>query len=115
MHIHLSPRHLVLTGAINSYVVNKLAPLDHKDDRIMAAHIVLMHDEVRKKGNYVVKAHLALPGPDIFAEVRGDDLYSAIDLVMTRLTRQLRKRKTRMVTGKKHKAQLAVERRKRGA
>ena len=68
MHIHLSPRHLVLTGAINSYVVNKLAHLDNQSDQIIAA----------------------------------------------KLSRQLRKRKTRLVTSKKHKTQLAAERRKRG-
>ena len=79
MHIHLSPRHLVLTGAINSYVVNKLAHLDNQSDQIIAA-----------------------------------DLYAAIDLVMDKLSRQLRKRKTRLVTSKKHKTQLAAERRKRG-
>lgn len=114
MHIHLSPRHLVLTGAINSYVVNKLAHLDHQSDRIIGAHAVLMHDESKTKSNYVVKVHLAMPGKDIHAEDRENDLYAAIDLVVNKLARQLRKRKTRMVDGKKHKAQLAKERRKRG-
>lgn len=104
----------MLTGAINSYVVNKLAHLDHQSDRIIAAHAVLMHDESKKKSNYVVKVHLAMPGPDIHAEDREDDLYAAIDLVVSKLARQLRKRKTRLVTGKKHKAQKANERRKRG-
>ncbi len=114
MHIHLSPRHLVLTGAINSYVVNKLAHLDNQTDHIIAAHVVLMHDESKKKSNYVVKVHLAVPGPDIHAEDRENDLYAAIDLVMNKLSRQLRKRKTRLVTSKKHKTQVAAERRKRG-
>ncbi|MFZ9932168.1 MAG: ribosome hibernation-promoting factor, HPF/YfiA family [Chthoniobacterales bacterium] len=114
MHIHLSPRHLALTGAINSYVVNKLAHLDNQSDHIIAAHVVLLHDDSKKKSNYVVKVHLAVPGPDIHAEDREDDLYAAIDLVMGKLARQLRKRKTRLVTGKKHKAQKATERRKRG-
>jgi putative sigma-54 modulation protein len=114
MQIHMSPRHLVLTGAINSYVVNKLAHLDSQNEHIMAAHVVLMHDESKKKSHYVVKVHLAVPGPDIFAEDREVDLYAAIDLVMNKLAQQLRKRKTRLVTGKKHKAQVATERRKRG-
>ena len=114
MHIHLSPRHLALTGAINSYVVNKLAHLDHQSEQIMAAHVVLVHDESKKKSNYVVKVHLAMPGPDIHVEDREDDLYAAIDLVMNKLSRQLRKRKTRLVTAKKHKTQVAAERRKRG-
>jgi putative sigma-54 modulation protein len=114
MHIHLSPRHLTLTGAINSYVVDKVAHLDHQTDHIVAAHVVLMHDESKKKSNYVVKVHLAMPGPDIHAEDREDDLYAAVDLVVSKLARQLRKRKTRLVLAKKHKAGLAKERVKRG-
>lgn len=114
MHIHLSPRHLVLTGAINTYVVTKLAHLDHQSDRIVAAHVVLLHDESKKKNNYVVKIHLAMPGPDVHAEDRETDLYAAIDLAVGKIAQQLRKRKTRLVTGKKHKAQRAKERGKRG-
>jgi putative sigma-54 modulation protein len=114
MHIHLSPRHLALTGAINSFVVNKLAHLDNQSDRIIAAHVVLMHDESKKKNNYVVKIHLAMPGPDIHVEDRENDLYAAVDLAMNKASRQLRKRKTRLVISRKHKAQLAEERRKRG-
>ncbi len=114
MQIHLSPRHLALTGAIHSYVANKLSHLENLTDRIIAAHVVLMHDETKTKMNYVVKVHLAVPGPDIHAEDRENDLYAAIDLVMAKLSRQLSKRKTRLVTGKKHKAQRAAERGKRG-
>jgi putative sigma-54 modulation protein len=55
-----------------------------------------------------------VPGPDIHAEDRENDLYAAIDLVMNKLSRQLRKRKTRLVTAKKHKTKVAAERRKRG-
>lgn len=114
MQIHLSPRHLALTGAIHSYVANKLAHFDHQTDRVIGAHVVLMHDESKTKNNYVVKVHLAMPGKDIHAEDRESDLYAAIDLVMGKVSQQLRKRKTRMVTGKKHKAQLAKERGRRG-
>jgi putative sigma-54 modulation protein len=114
MHVHLSPRHLVLTGAIHTYVANKISHLENQTDQIIAAHIVLMHDETKTKNNYVVKIHLAVPGPDIYAEDRENDLYAAIDLVMAKLASQLRKRKTRLVTSKKHKAQRAMERKKRG-
>jgi putative sigma-54 modulation protein len=55
-----------------------------------------------------------VPGPDIHAEDREADLYAAIDLVMNKLSRQLRKRKTKLVISKKHKTQRATERRKRG-
>jgi len=113
MHIHLSPRHITLTGAIHSFVAEKLSHLETITDDILAAHVVLLHDETKTKKN-VVKVHLAVPGPDIHAEDAGADLYAVIDKVTTKLARQLRKRKTRIISTKKHKTQLAAEAKKRG-
>ncbi|ALJ56306.1 Light-repressed protein A [Candidatus Xiphinematobacter sp. Idaho Grape] len=113
MHIHLSPRHLVLTAAIHSYVANKISHLEEMTEQILAAHVVLLHDETRTK-KYVIKVHLAIPGPDIYAEDAEDDLYAAIDKVSTKLARLLRKRKTKIQERKKHISQLAKESSKRG-
>jgi putative sigma-54 modulation protein len=113
MQIHLSPRHLVLTAAIHSYVAEKVEHLESITDNILAAHVVLLHDETKTK-RYVAKVHLAVPGPDIHAEDAEADLYAAIDKVCDKLAQQLRKRKTKLVSTKKHKTQLATEGRKRG-
>lgn len=113
MQIHLSPRHLVLTAAIHSYVAEKISHLESLADEILAAHVVLLHDETKTR-KHVVKVHLAVPGPDIYAEDAEDDLYAAIDKVVDKLAQQLRKRKTKLTSTKKHKAQLAKEGTKRG-
>lgn len=113
MQIHLSPRHLVLTAAIHSYVAEKISHLENLAENILAAHVVLLHDETRTK-EYVVKIHLAVPGPDLFAEVADDDLYAAIDKVVAKLTAQLRKHKTKTSEHKKHITQLSKEGAKRG-
>jgi putative sigma-54 modulation protein len=113
MQIHLSPRHLVLTAAIHSHVAEKVEHLESITDNILAAHVVLLRDEAKTK-QYVVKIHLAVPGPDIHAEDTETDLYAAIDKAVAKLAQQLRKRKTKLVSTKKHKTQLASESRKRG-
>ena len=113
MQIHLSPRHLVLTAAIHSYVAEKVEHLESITEQIIAAHVVLLHDET-KTSQYVVKVHLAVPGPDIHAEDTDADLYAAIDKVAAKLAQQLRKRKTKLVSTRKHKSRLASESRKRG-
>lgn len=113
MQIHLSPRHLTLTAAIHSYVADKISHLEAINQHIMAAHVVLLHDETKTKKHFV-KVHLALPGPDIHAEANDDDLYAAIDKASDKLARQLRKRKTKLTSAKKHRSQLASEGRKRG-
>ncbi|MBX9742664.1 MAG: ribosome-associated translation inhibitor RaiA [Chthoniobacterales bacterium] len=113
MQIHLSPRHMTLTAAIHSYVCEKVMHLEEMAPTLIAAHIVILHDETKKK-RYVVKVHLALPGPDIHAEDAEDDLYAAIDLTINKLTQQLRKNKTKRSESKKHKLRLAKEAMKRG-
>jgi putative sigma-54 modulation protein len=113
MQIHLSPRHLTLTAAIHAYVAEKVSHLEHISANIIGAHVVLMHDETKTKKN-VVKVHLGVAGSDIHAEAAHDDLYAAIDAVTDKLARQLRKRKTKLTSHKKHLTQLASEGRKRG-
>lgn len=113
MQIHLSPRHLTLTASIHSYVADKISHLEQFADGILAAHVVLLHDETKTK-KHIVKVHLAVPGPDIHAEDAENDLYAAIDKVVGKLTQQLRKRKTRIVDQKKHRTQLASEAKKSG-
>lgn len=113
MKIHFTPHHLVLTAAIHEHVVNKISHLESVTERILGAHVTLLHEETRTK-KYVVKIHLALPGPDLWAEAAEDDLYTAIDKVIRKLTAQLRKHKTKTKDRKKHILQLDKEGPKRG-
>lgn len=97
MQIHLSPRHLRLTAAIHQHAASKILQLEDLVENIIAAHVVLIHDKnADPSDRHTVKVHLAIPGPDIHAEESHADLYAAIDLVMDKLGRQLRKRKTRL-------------------
>ncbi len=115
MHIHLSPRHLKLTGAIHSFVAEKLSHLETITDQIIAAHVVLIYDEnAVPEQRHHVKVHLAVPGKDIHAEDTEGDLYAAIDKVSSKLARQIRKRKTRLIDKNKQKVQKKIERRKKG-
>lgn len=116
MQIHLSPRHLRLTAAIHRHCAEKIAHLEELTGEIVAAHIVLIHDETaRPEQRYAVKVHLAVPGPDIHAEDTALELYAALDLVVAKLARQLRKRKTRLKDKRRSKAQKAKQRRQRTA
>jgi putative sigma-54 modulation protein len=113
MQIHLSPRHLTLTAAIHGHVAAKISHLEDVSVEILAAHVVLYHDERKDpKKSYMVKVHLALPGPDIHAEDAESDLYTALDKVMDKLSQQLRKRKTRLKDKTKRTLQKAAERKK---
>jgi putative sigma-54 modulation protein len=114
MHIHITPRHLKLTGALQAFVAEKLSHLEHLTDQILGAHVVLWHDETQSpKEAFCVKIHLAVPGPDIHAEMAAEDLYAAVDLVIDKIAQQLRKRKTNLQKKNKSKARKLRERSKR--
>ena len=100
MQIHISPRDIKLTSAIHAYVAQKIESLEHFGLNLIGAHVALWHDDKRAfKHAFVVKVHLALPGPDIHAEDRGHDLYQAIDMVAGKLAEQLRHRKSKIGEG----------------
>lgn len=102
MQIHISPRDIKLTPAIHAHVAQKLGHLEHLDGGVIGAHVAVWHDVTRaSKHAFVVKVHLALPGPDIHAEDHGHDLYQAFDLVTDRLAEQLRHRKSKLVRGRR--------------
>lgn len=101
MQIHISPRDIKMTSALHAYVAEKIGHLEHYMENIVGAHVAIVHDQTKaNKHAFVVKVHLAVPGPDLHAEDHGHDLYAAIDLVTTKLASQLRKRKT-VLTKKK--------------
>ncbi|MDR1303965.1 MAG: ribosome-associated translation inhibitor RaiA [Verrucomicrobiales bacterium] len=115
MQIHISSRHLKMTGAIQAYVAQKVSHLEHLTEDIIGAHVVLMHDENKAPARaFCVKIHLGVPGPDIHIEEHHSDMYAGVDLAVEKLARQLRKRKTKKVTAKKHKIQREREAEKRG-
>ena len=103
MQIHITPRNLTLTGAIHEFVAEKVSHLEGHGETILGAHIVLLHNHDRKKP-FHVKVHLALPA----------DLYTAIDKVVDKLSRQISKLKTKHKELKKHRTQQEREAEKRG-
>lgn len=100
-----------LTAAIHQFVAEKLAPLETQLDSIIAAHVVLLNNEAQVD-SFTVKVHLAIPGSDLHAQQTEANLYTAIDKVVTKLHRLIRKRKTRLVKSKKNRLQQAAERSK---
>jgi len=111
MQIHISPRHVKLTAGIHQHVAEKIGHLEHLESNIIGAHVAIDEDKSKKtsKHAFIVKVHVALPGPDIHAEDKGHDLYQAIDLVAARLAEQLRHRKSKITRGKRKVAAKAKQ------
>src|SRR5690349_14069935 len=110
MKIHITPRHLRLTKAVESLTITKLETLAHINDRIVSAHVIFSSsDAVDPTKRFTASARLAVAGPDLFAEESAIDLNSAMDAVTSKLARQLRKRKTAMGDKRRSRVQRASE------
>ena len=110
MKIHITPRHLRLTEAVESQAITKLETLSHINRRIESAHLTLAtSDSVDPDQRYTASARLAVAGPDLFAEESAADIGSALDAITSKLARQLRKRKTALSDKRRSAAQRATE------
>ena len=82
-----------ITDAMKDYVKEKLAKLDKYtlDDDIKATVLV-------KVRNYTQKVEVTIPLKTLIlrAEEESEDFYSAVDLVVNKLERQIRKNKTKL-------------------
>lgn len=95
--IHITPHHLELSPALQSFVCEKLADVPRLAPDAVSAEVVLRRHHGTSEGQqYSASARVALPGRDIHGRARHADLYSAIVKLSSRLARRSRKRKTRL-------------------
>jgi putative sigma-54 modulation protein len=93
MKLILSTHNVTLTKAIEEHILSRIAKLDHLDSKTIDARVTLEHDHTRTpERQFSCSIRLSVRGPDLFAEDREEDLYSAIDLVTKKLQQQIRKR-----------------------
>ena len=98
MHIYkLIGRDIDITDAMRSYAEEKLAKLDRFSDQIVDARVVMSYDDRIGGAPAKVEVQLNLPNGMVRAEERGGDTYTATDLVVDKLERQLKKFKGRMI------------------
>ena len=98
-------RNLEVTDAMRSYAEEKLAKLDRVSDQIVDASIVMSYDNREDAANpATVEVQVNLPNGIIRAEERAQDTYAAIDLVVDKLDRQLKRFKGRLLARRQEAA-----------
>lgn len=98
MYIYqLIGRNLDITDAMRSYAEEKLAKLDRFSDQIVDSKVVMSYNDRVGGAPAKVEVQINVPNGIVRAEERGMDTYSAIDLVVDKLERQLKKHKGRVL------------------
>lgn len=90
MNLHLTGRHLVITPAIRDYATGKFGKIKrHFDNVVLDVNIVLSVEKLKQKA----EATMHISGKNLFVECDDENLYAAIDMLVDKLDRQVRKHK----------------------
>ena len=92
MQIDLTGHHVDLTTPMRDYVNSKMERLERHFDHVTDVHVVLSVEKTRHKA----EATMNVSGGKLFADSVEDDMYAAIDGLVDKLDRQVKKHKEKL-------------------
>ena len=92
MQIELTGHHIEVTDSLRDYVNEKMAKLERHFDKVSNIHFILEVEANRHKA----EASVHMSGHDVFANCTEDDMYAAIDGLVDKLDRQVKKHKEKI-------------------
>ncbi|MDQ6980867.1 MAG: ribosome-associated translation inhibitor RaiA [Ghiorsea sp.] len=92
MQVSITGRHVDLTDPLKAYVNDKLGHLKHSFDHVVDVHVVLTVEKHRQR----CEINMAANGITIHAKHETDDMYAAIDGVVDKLNRQLKRYRAKL-------------------
>ena len=103
MEVSFTFRHLDSNDGMKEYAKQKLMKIRRYLEKPVEAHVVLSVEKFRNIAEVTIKGE----GVSINGEERSDDMYSAIDDVMDKIGRQIKKRRGKT---RRHKSGQVAER-----
>ena len=97
MHITIDGHHVEVTEALHEYIQSKMSRIERHFDQVVDVHVVLAVEKQRKKAEATI--HVA--GNNLHAHSEHEDMYAAIDALLDKLDRQVKKHKEKLT---KHRA-----------
>ncbi len=92
MQISVTGHHIDVTNALRNYVESKFERLARHFDHVTDVHVILGIEKINKKAEATVQ----ISGAKLFAEEQQEDMYAAIDGLIDKLDRQVRKHKEKI-------------------
>ena len=93
MQLSVSGQQIDVTDSIRNYVSSKIDKIERHFDLVSDIHCILKVEKLR----HTAEATVSVNGGKIFADSTEDDMYAAIDSLVDKLDRQVRKYKEKMV------------------
>lgn len=92
MQLNITGHHIDMTDSMNDYVTNKMERLERHFDHVTNVHVILSVEKTRQKA----EATIHITGNDIFANAEDESMYAAIDALIDKLDRQIKKHKEKV-------------------
>jgi len=92
MQVTLTGHHVEVTDALRDYVDSKLGRIERHFDHVTGVHCILTVEKLRHRA----EATIHVSGGTIFADAIEQDMYAAIDGLVDKLDRQVKKHKEKL-------------------
>lgn len=92
MQLTITGHHIDVTPALKNKVESKLAKLERHFDHLTDVHCILTVEKLEHKA----EATVHLTGGTIHADATEEDMYAAVDALVDKLSRQVRKHKEKL-------------------
>ncbi len=92
MQINLTGHHVDVTSPLRDYVTGKMDRLERHFDHVTDVHVILSVEKLRHKA----EATIHISGGNLFADATEEDMYAAVDALVDKLDRQIKKHKEKL-------------------
>ncbi len=93
MQLSVTGHHVEVSAPLREYVVNKIEKIERHFDHVSDVHCILTVEKLRHKA----EATVIVSGGRIYADATEEDMYAAIDGLVDKLDRQVKKHKEKTV------------------
>ncbi len=102
MQINITGHHMDVTPALRSYVSNKFERLERHFDNMTNIHVILSVEKERQKAEATIHVNKR----NLFADSQHEDMYAAIDVLIDKLDRQVKKHKEKLTNHHRNEGSL---------
>jgi putative sigma-54 modulation protein len=96
MEINVTGHHVDVTQALRDYVIDKMQRVSRHFDHVISANVVLTVERRNHEAEVTVHA----PGRSLFANHAAEDMYAAIDGLVDKIDRRVRRYKEKLTDHK---------------